>query len=39
MVPNGNAVNIKDKGTYTAHVTCQDEEGNVAYGQYTLIVE
>ena len=39
MVPNGNAVNIKEKGTYTVYVTCQDEEGNVAYGQYTLIVE
>ncbi len=32
-------VTINDKGTYTVYVTCQDEEGNVAYGSYTLIVE
>ena len=39
QVSNGNQVNMSEKGTYTVYVTCQDEEGNVAYGSYTLIVE
>lgn len=36
---NGKKVTISNKGKYDVYVTCQDEEGNVAYGQYTLIVE
>ncbi len=38
-VQNGDQVTITEKGTYTVYVTCQDEEGNLAYGSYTLIVE
>ena len=38
-VQNGDQVTIAEKGTYTVYVTCQDEEGNLAYGSYALIVE
>lgn len=38
-VENGKKVTISNKGNYVVYVTCQDEEGNVAYGQYTLIVK
>ncbi len=39
QIPDGDKVNIKEKGRYTVYVTVQDEEGNVAYADYILIVE
>ena len=39
QVLNGDKATIATKGTYTVYVILQDEEGNTAYGQYTLIVE
>jgi hypothetical protein len=39
LVQNGDQVRIDTKGTYQVYVTCEDEEGNIAYGNYTLIVE
>lgn len=38
-VSNGDKATISTKGTYTVYVTVQDEEGNTAYSEYTLIVE
>ncbi len=38
-VLGGEKVSLKEKGRYTAYVTIQDEEGNVAYAHYVLIVE
>ncbi len=38
-VQNGDQLTIAEKGTYTVYLTCQDEEGNLAYDSYTLIVE
>ncbi len=36
---DGDQVTIVNKGTYKVYVMAQDEEGNTAYGEYTLIVE
>lgn len=36
---NGDKVTINEKGRYKVYVTCQDEEGNIAYGEYTLNVQ
>ena len=39
LVKNGEQTKIDEKGTYQVYVTCEDEEGNLAYGEYALIVE
>ena len=38
-VKDGDKFILNEKGTYKVYVMAQDEEGNVAYGEYTLIVE
>lgn len=38
-VQDGDKFIINEKGTYKVYVMAQDEEGNVAYSEYVLIVE